>query len=558
MTGGQAMGVHVLTDIQGAEEKFDEARGALFVVHGDMRLIDADYYLLPTDTSGTLERSWQRLWDLDSRISPTYPTDDAQLIETSRGVMLVPCDVGGATVDNTVEAMMERFEDALILLAAWIATGDPSLVKSHPGSPPPVREKRRARPLLAMPVIGTNAGGLGDTRGDVIRKLLVGIEEFLDDYEGRGEAYDIVLVCRSAADYAAVQHVRRQQLELDEIPEWLETVVDQARRGRLAALFGAGASAAAGIPLWGELLDLLAARFEMPEATAKGLKDVDPTDAATLLAERAIELHGPAGPRLFREALQELVGLDRATLTQALLANMRLSVAITTNYDQGYELAIEGMGMGESAVLPWDRVSAKSGPLVIKLHGDVDRGLIVLSREDFVAMHAYRRPLAGVLQDQMLSGHVLIVGSSMSDPTLVHAAEEVAGLLRQVSENAVGSLGDGAQDAGAPGGTILMGNPHAARQQILSRSLTVVTATQTRIDSAVAARRIDIALDLINCLASRDLSFALDERYADLLSEDEADLAGELLELRFLLGPEGGASALHEEVLSFLRDLGAR
>ena len=556
MTGGQALSAHVLTDIESAKEKFDEACGALFVVHGDMRLIDADYYLLPTDTSGTLERSWQRLWDLASRISPTYPTDDAQLIETSRGVMLVPCDVGGATTDNTVEAMMERFQEALVLLAAWIATGDPSLVRPHPGAPPPVRERRRARPLLAMPVIGTSAGGLGETRGDVIRQLLAGIGEFLDDYEGRGEAYDIVLVCRSAADYAAVQHVRRQELELDEIPEWLQTLVDHARRGRLAALFGAGASAAAGVPLWGELLDLLAARFEMPEATAKGLKDLDPTDAATLLAERASELHGPAGPRLFKEALQELVGLDRATLTQALLANMRLSVAITTNYDQGYELAIEGMGIGEPAVLPWDHASEKAGPLVIKLHGDVDRGLIVLSREDFVAMHAFRRPLAGVLQDQMLSGHVLIVGSSMSDPTLVHAAEEVAGLLRQVSANAAESSGDGVENAASPGGTILMGNPHAARQQILSRSLTVVTATQTRMTSTVAARRIDIALDLINCLASRDLSFALDERYADLLSEDEADLAGEMRELRFVLGLEGGGSPLHEEVRGFLRSLG--
>lgn len=558
MTEGQAPSAHVLTDIKGVEEKFDQARGALFVVHGDMRLIDADYYLLPTDTSGTLERSWQRLWDLDPRISPTYPTDDAQLIETSRGVMLVPCDVGGATASNTVQAMMGRFEDALVLLAAWIATGDPSLVKPHPGAPPPVREKRRARPLLAMPVIGTSAGGLGEARGDVIRQLLAGIEEFLDDYEGRGEAYDIVLVCRSAADYAAVQHVRRQQLELDEIPDWLETLVEHARLGRLAALFGAGASAAAGVPLWGELLDLLAARFQIPEATAKGLKDLDPTDAATLLAERASELHGPAGPRLFKEALQELVGLERATLTQALLANMRLSVAITTNYDQGYELAIEGMGSGEPAVLPWDRASAKAGPLVIKLHGDVDRGLIVLSREDFVAMHAYRRPLAGVLQDQMLSGHVLIVGSSMSDPTLVHAAEEVAGLLRQVSQNAAEGLRDHDGDAASPGGTILMGNPHSARQQILSRSLSVVTATQTQMDSAAAARRIDIALDVINCLASRDLSFALDERYADLLSEDESDLAAELRELRFVLGPEGGASSLHEEVLAFLRALGAR
>jgi hypothetical protein len=547
--------VDVLTDIEYLEEAFDPARGTLFVIHGDMRLIDADFYLLPTDTAGRLERSWQRLWDLDPEIAPTYATDDAQLIETSRGLMLVPCDVGGSSATNTVDGLMGRFQEALILLAAWIATGDPSLVKRHHAARAPERESRRARPLLAMPLIGTSAGGLGRSRGEVIRALLDNIEEFLEDYEGRGEAYDIVLVCRSASDYAAVQHVRRKRIDLGLEPPWLYTLVEHAKRGRLAALFGAGVSAAAGVPLWSDLLDQLAARFEMPEETAQGLSDLDPTDAATLLAERATAVHGSEGPRRFQEALQELVGLDRATLTQALLANMRLSVAITTNYDQGYELAIEGMGIDDPVVLPWDRNSMSAGPLIMKLHGDVDRGLIVLSREDFVAMHAFRRPLAGVLQDQMLSGHVLIVGSSMSDPTLVHAAEEVAGLLRQVSENAV----DGGSAASViPGGTLLMGNPHPARQEILSRSLTVVMASQTKMTPAITARRIDIVLDLINCLASQDLSFALDSRYSDLLSPSEKVLADDLRRLAETLGPDEYASPLQEAVTAFLRGLGGR
>lgn len=520
-----------------------------------MRLIDADFYLLPTDTAGRLERSWQRLWDLDPEISPTYAAEDAQLIETSRGLMLVPCDVGGSSSTNTVEGMMERFQEALVLLAAWIATRDPSLVKPHHAARAPEREPRRARPLLAMPLIGTSAGGLGRSRGEVIRALLDNIEEFLDDCEGRGEAFDIVLVCRSTSDYAAVQHVRRKRIDLGAEPPWFDILVEHAKRRRLAALFGAGASASAGVPLWSDLLDQLALRFEMPESTAQGLKDLDPTDAATLLAERATAMHGAEGPRRFQEALQELVGLDRATLTQALLANMRLSVAITTNYDQGYELAIEGMDFDDPIVLPWDRNSMSAGPLVMKLHGDVDRGLIVLSREDFVAMHAFRRPLAGVLQDQMLSGHVLIVGSSMSDPTLVHAAEEVAGLLRQVNENAIdGSAGGAAM----PGGTLLMGNPHPARQEILSRSITVVTASRTRMSSSATARRIDIVLDLINCLASQDLSFALDSRYADLLSPGERALADDLRRLGESLGPEEYASPLQETVIGFLRSLGGR
>lgn len=527
--------------------------GTLFAIHGDMGAIDADYYLLPTDTSGIVERSWQKMWSLSDRLSPTWPTDDAQLVQTSNGTFLVPCDVGGARSDNSVEEMVDRLDDALILLAAWIATGNPDLVRWHEGTTEPSRTPRRARPLLAMPLIGTRAGGLGDERGYVIEAVVDKLHEFLDDYEDRPEAYDIVLVCHSASDYAAVQHVRRERARVHPQPEWLARLVNYAQSGRLAVMFGAGASAAAGVPLWSDLLTQLAERFEVPEATAQGLHDLDPTDAATLIAERAGQVHGDRGPELFREALNGLVGLDQPTLTHALLANMQPAIAITTNYDQGYELAVEGMGVGEADVLPWSRRTTGDAPLVLKLHGDVERGLIVLSRDDFVAMHAYRRPLAGVLQNHLLAGHVLIVGSSMSDATLVHAAEEVAGLLRQVGGQTVGS-----DEATQTSGTILMGNPHPARQEILSRSLSVVTASDSKMNSAVAARRIDMVLDLINCLASSDRSFLLDRRYIDLLPMDEHELVTELIELTRRLDREQGSTDLQEIVSGFLKSLGAR
>ena len=541
---------HLMTELRHLD---DFAGGTLFAIHGDMGAIDADFYLLPTDTSGTVERSWQKLWNLSDRLSPTWPTDDVHLVQTSSGTLLVPCDVGGARPDNSVEEMVDRLDDALILLAAWIATGDPSLVRWHEGAIERPRQPRRARPLLAMPLIGTRAGGLGDERGYVIEAVVDKLHEFLDDYEDRPEAYDIVLVCRSAADYAAVQHVRRQRAQAHPQPEWLECLVSYSQSGRLAVMFGAGASAAAGVPLWSDLLTQLAERFDLPKATAQGLHDLDPTDAATLIAEHAGQAHGDRGAELFREALSDLVGLDQPTLTHALLANMQPAIAITTNYDQGYELAVEGMGAGEADVLPWSRSATGDAPLVLKLHGDVERGLIVLSRDDFVAMHAYRRPLAGVLQNHLLAGHVLIVGSSMSDATLVHAAEEVAGLLRQVGTDADGSAG-----AGEKSGTMLMGNPHPARQEILSRSLTVVTASESRTSSSVAARRIDMVLDLINCLASSDRSFLLDRRYIDLLPLDEHELVTELVELTRRLDREQGWTDLQELVSGFLKSLGAR
>ena len=543
----------VLEDIDYVEER---ELGALFVVQGDLRLIDADFYLLPTDAGGNVEQIWRDMWGVDDTMQLSTLTDRSEVKVSSTGFRLVPCDVGGDYSKNTVEAMMKRLDDALDILSGAIALTH----LSDPDAPAPefhrTRPARRYRPLLAMPLIGVGRGGLGATRGEVIRQLITAIEHFLEMNEDTMGRFDVVLVCRTAADYAAVQHVRRRDVDVDELPNWLLRLVEYARAGRLAAMFGAGASAASGLPTWSGLLAAFATRFKMPTETAEGLQDLDPTDAATLLFQQAITKFGHAGSAYFQEAMRELLALDQTTLTLALLANMRLSIAITTNYDQGYELALQSMGHHDIDVLPWTRSVEGNRPLVLKLHGDIERGLIVLSRDEFVAMHAYRRPLAGVLQNQLLSGHVLIVGSSMSDPTLVHASEEVAGLLRHVNNHEVGADDEDPAKELVSNGTILMGNPHPARESILSRSLTVRTAASQNTKPEITARRIDVILDLINCLATSDLSFALDKKFADLLSDSEIELARELRRIHDQHTQSHSPTGLADSLTTFLRALG--
>ena len=536
----------VLEDIDYVDER---ERGALFVVQGDLSLIDADFYMLPTDAGGNVEQVWRDMWGVDDSMQLSTLEDRSEVKVSSAGFCLLPCDVGGDYTQNTVEALMKRLNDALAVLSTALLEPPTAFHRTRPA--------RRFRPLLAMPLIGVGRGGLGATRGEVIRRLIKSIDEVVLDNDDETGRFDVVLVCRTGADYAAVQHVRRNDIHLYDLPDWLLRLVEYARAGRLAAMFGAGASAASGLPTWNELLAELAARFEMPEQTAEGLKDLDPTDAATLLFQQALTRFGHAGPAYYQEALRELLGLEQTTLTLTLLANMGLSIAITTNYDRGYELALQGMGEDDIDVLPWARSVEGNRPLVLKLHGDIERGLIVLSRDEFVAMHAYRRPLAGVLQDQLLSGHVLIVGSSMSDPTLVHASEEVAGLLRHVNEHEVGADDEHPTDP-VSNGTILMGNPHPARESILSRSLTVTTAASHKTPSAVTARRIDVVLDLINCMATSDLSFALDQRFSDLLSPSESRLAADLRDLAVRHEGLRDTSGLIASVRDFLLSVGHR
>ena len=46
-------------------------------------------------------------------------------------------------------------------------------------------------------------------------------------------------------------------------------------------------------------------------------------------------------------------------------------------------------------LLLWASDSGR-GPRILKLHGDLTRGQLVLSRGRFISMHAFRRPLPGV------------------------------------------------------------------------------------------------------------------------------------------------------------------
>ena len=205
----------------------------------------------------------------------------------------------------------------------------------------------------------------------------------------------------------------------------------------------------------------------------------------------------------------------------------------------------------KAVVLPWD-LDQGTGARVLKLHGDLTRGQLVLSRDQFVAMHAYRRPLAGVLQSRMLIGHLLTVGTSMSDTTLVHAAEEFHALIRQARDVTTPTSRSNA-------GTVILTTPDPARARLLSRAFTVVSADGHH-GVQESARDIDVLLDWLVMQASDDLSFALDPRYAALLTPADQDLA---TALRSLASEESenladDSSDLAMAVSRFLHSLGLR
>ena len=508
-----------------------------FALQGDLGLLDADVYLVPTDSYGSVEDHWKWAVGVDERGQARQLRDEAALlaaggcawVDGAPAGLVLALDVAGSTTENDVASMIRR------LSAAFQSIESRGLVSEF-----------RARPLVAMPLIGVGAAGLSGRTGEVISALLGAVGDHFDRSPAGG--FDIAIVTRDSSSIAALHHARRGRflaVESGSTPEWLDRIVTAARNGELAVMFGAGASASLGLPMWNELLAQLVESLDDPALGEMDLTGLDPIDAATLLIEAG-------GADWFAAELAHLLATPRHSLTHGLTANLRCPLTITTNYDQGFELAAESITGVPVAVLPWDGDSGRE-PRILKLHGDLTRGQLVLSRDQFVAMHAFRRPLAGVLQSRMLIGQLLAVGTSMSDATLVHAAEEFRALIEQAHRP--GAASDSPPER-AEAGTVVLTASDPARVRLLQRSFEVIEG-DTRLGVRESARDVDVLLDWVAMQSSSDLSFALDYRYRAILSPADQSLAETLSALAGAGAMKGSPeSELSQSLGAYLRSLG--
>lgn len=485
----------------------------LFVIHGDLTHVHADGYLIPADWRLEIGPPWRGV--LGALPEPGYrelPAVKPQRIKW--GVLERPA--------HAVAPDSRQQDPALVLVADIASTSRDisrltnglkvalGIAADHWGAQ---GDTRRERPLLAMPLIGCGRGGFQGIQGAVVESLLTVL-----DAQVPGLPYDVVLVCYDRAQYAAVQSTRaRLNLCLPQLPSTFEDPADglagHAAHGSLGVLFGAGVSMPLGLPSWKSLLSRLA-----QGTTVESLGDLsglDPMDAASLVLSGMTA--GPEAPgggqEEFKRRLRESVTISRHSLAHGLLASLRPAVAVTTNYDRGYELALKHV-LGEApAVMPWDPPTGAGAARVVKLHGDVDRGSIVLSREDFVILHATRRPLTALLQEQMLAQHVLAIGTTMSDSTLMSAVAEASTLLRSIGKD-------------RPLGTLVMTESDPPRAELLKDSMHVLLAdeppmpAEQRLEPRAAARITDLLLDAVALRSMREHNYLADPQFQDLITTD--------------------------------------
>lgn len=525
--------------------------GHLFIVHGDLRKLACDAWLMPCGENAWPNAQWLE-WppgamtrthmNLNLRVRTALPADWHP--EGGRVAKLEgwPADFPQPWLTNVGLDMLRPLE--------WFIQGAVQFVeKASEVVRQGARRGTRARPLLAVPVVGTGHGGAGGVAGDVVRLLIPALQEAAVRHQ-----VDVALVAYDESTFAAAQAHRRAAADAwPELPLPLRRRADRlaalAARGELVLFLGAGVSTGAGLPMWGELIERIAGTLGITGDELQALQRLDYMDQAHILEQR-----GGDEARL-RQLIAEALQRHHHALGHALLASLPVREVVTTNYDDLFELAYTSAGGKTLAVLPHAPQPGASGWL-LKMHGSVDRpGDIVLTRRDYMRYDEQRAALAGIVQAQLITKQMLFVGFSMNDANFLRIADAVRRALR-ASTPAAG------QGTGTPRafGVALSLSRNPLLEELWRHDLEWVAMEDANEGQAiaplVAARRLDIFLDYLLAQASSTSAHLLDHRFEGVLSPAERALRVALESFLAAVPPAAYKAPAWAEVEALVRRLG--
>ena len=504
-------------------------RGHVFVVHADLRTLRCDHWLLPVDAGCSVSRSWWGTpsWRAIERHLPPAMTSDERVVEVPWTGSRRPWPTNVAGGRSTSELWLGESVRRFLQRA------------SRAG-----HALERARPLLAMPVVGTGYGGKRRRAGDVLRVVLPVVYDFVEQH-----AVDVVVVAWTEEDLAAVQAARRQVAQVRsvwplpaELQERAIALGAQASRGELAVFFGAGVSVAAGLPTWEGLLDRLAARAGFREEERTELAQLGAPDRAQLIATRFAQQNRDIG----REVRECLDTDGEVGLPHAMLAGLPVAEFITTNYDDVFERACDATRR-PVARLPYTP-AREAQRWLLKMHGCVTvPSDIVLTRRDYMRYAERNAALAGIVQAMLITRHMLFVGFSLEDDNFHRIVDAVERAMGGQHPEGLGSV------------VSLMANPLA--EQLWGDDLRWIALGTSSEALSELSRRFEIFLDAVSFYAA-DPQHLLHPRFAGVLTAEERELRELLVPLvRWMRAngppaPEDPITAAWARVERLLRALG--
>lgn len=299
----------------------------------------------------------------------------------------------------------------------------------------------RAKPLIALPLLGSGAAGGRSASGQLIREMLPILYGF-----SAANNIDIALCTVERTQWAVMQLERARFDKQTQGWVWSSLPVnlrqeaarlaEYARNDQLVLFLGAGCSVGAGLPSWGKLLETLALRAQMPADEVQALKSLNFLDQARLIALRL------GGTDSLARAIATECNSPVFSLVHALLASLPVKECVTTNYDPCFELAsalppLSFQPAPKMSVLPWDRTT-NCDRWLLKIHGCVNHPEdIVLTRSDYIRYETRRAALAGVVQALLITKHMLFVGFSLNDDNFHRCVDSVKRALDESSEKEI-------------------------------------------------------------------------------------------------------------------------
>jgi len=218
-----------------------------------------------------------------------------------------------------------------------------------------------------------------------------------------------------------------------EFHQALVALTDALQRGRLIIVLGAGASIAAGLPSWNDLILQLRDDLGLtPESENPDPRLLDPLYIADMYEKRFDR------PSLLRKVVDTFNAVTIPSKVHEAIARLSVKTIFTTNYDDLMERSLEKANKSFHVIHrdeDYAYYPASDQVVVIKLHGDIrNPSRIVLTKSDMLDYETTHPNLLEEFKTSLKKNTALFVGTSMLDPNLERMLELS---VRELRENAL-------------------------------------------------------------------------------------------------------------------------